>query len=113
MKSLCRIHGPGDGETECGERERNQEDGRCNQAEADDAEVNPDKGSEGQEDRPWIAESVAPPRTLPSTMALRLTGATSTVSKNPSLRSSINDIMAKIEVNRTIIVSAPGKKKSR
>ena len=36
------------------------------------------------------------------------TGATITDNKNPSLRSSINDIMAKIEVNSTIMMSAPG-----
>ncbi len=35
---------------------------------------------------------------------------TSTDSKKPSLRSSITDIMVKIEVNRTIITSTPGKK---
>ena len=50
---------------------------------------------------PWIAESVVPPRTLPSTMAERGTGATSTESKKPSLRSSITDIMVKIDVNST------------
>ena len=31
-----------------------------------------------------------------------------TDNKNPSLRSSITDIMVKIEVNSTIMISAPG-----
>ena len=49
-----------------------------------------------------------PPSTLPSTIAERGTGATSTDSRKPSLRSSITDIMVKIEVNSTIMMSAPG-----
>ena len=40
-------------------------------------------------------------------------GATRTERRNPSLRSSMSDIMAKIDVKSTIIISEPGKKKSR
>ena len=57
---------------------------------------------------PWIAESVVPPITFPKTTAERGTGATRTESKKPSLRSSITDIIVKIEVNSTIMISAPG-----
>jgi hypothetical protein len=49
-----------------------------------------------------------PPRTLPNTIAERGTGATNTESRNPSLRSSMTDIMVKIDVNSTIMISAPG-----
>ncbi len=57
---------------------------------------------------PWTAESVVPPITLPSTIAVRGTGATSTESRKPSLRSSMTDIMVKIEVKSTIMINAPG-----
>ena len=41
-------------------------------------------------------------------MAARGTGATSTESRNPSLRSSMTDIMVKIAVKSTIITKVPG-----
>ncbi len=58
--------------------------------------------------KPCPAASVVPPRTLPSTIAERGTGATSTESRKPSLRSSITDIMVKMLVKSTIMISAPG-----
>ncbi len=57
-----------------------------------------------------MAASVAPPSTLPSTMAERETGEASTVSRKPSLRSWMSDIMEKIAVKSTIITMEPGKK---
>src|SRR5262249_38201763 len=60
-----------------------------------------------------MVESVVPPNTLPSTIPERCTGATITESKKPSLRSSITDIMVKIEVNSTIMINAPAKKYCR
>src|SRR5450755_4172335 len=68
----------------------------------------PTNGAKTKKRSPWIVESVVPPSTLPSTMAERGTGATSTESRKPSLRSSITDIMVKMEVNSTIMMSAPG-----
>jgi len=41
-------------------------------------------------------------------MAERGTGAVSTESRKPSFLSSITDIMVKIEVKSTIMMSAPG-----
>jgi hypothetical protein len=46
-------------------------------------------------------------------MTERLTGATSTESRKPLLRSSMTDIMVKMAVNNTIMMSAPGKKNAR
>ena len=55
-----------------------------------------------------LVARVVPPKTFPRTMAARGTGATSTESRKPSLRSSITDIMVKIAVKSTIITSVPG-----
>src|SRR5262245_5513969 len=52
----------------------------------------------------------APPKILPNTIDQRGTGATSTACKNPSRRSSMTEIVAKMAVNKTIITSVPGKK---
>src|SRR5581483_8567316 len=60
-----------------------------------------------------MAASVAPPSTLPNTMDDRLTGAASTESRKPSLRSWMSDIMLKIAVKSTIMTTAPGKRKKR
>ncbi len=73
----------------------------------------PTAGAKTRKIRPCSVASVAPPSTLPSTMTERLTGATSTESRKPSLRSSITDIMVKMAVKSTIMISAPGKKYSR
>ena len=70
----------------------------------------PSAGAKQRNTSPWIVESVVPPSTLPSTITERCTGATSTESRKPSLRSSITDIMVKMEVKSTIMMSAPGKK---
>ena len=70
----------------------------------------PRAGANTRKISPCKVARVAPPRTLPSTITVRLTGATRTDRKNPSLRSSITDIMVKMAVNRTIMRSAPGKK---
>ena len=51
--------------------------------------------------------------TLEDPEAERLAGETSTESRKPSRLSSITDIMVKIEVKSTIMMSAPGKKYSR
>src|ERR1017187_10097209 len=68
----------------------------------------PSNGANARKSSPWMVESVVPPSTLPSTMAARGTGATRTESRKPSLRSSITDIMVKIEVKSTNIMSALG-----
>ena len=68
----------------------------------------PTSGAKTRKTSPCAAASVVPPSTLPSTMAARGTGATSTDSRKPSLRSSITDIMVKIAVKSTIITSVPG-----
>ena len=54
-----------------------------------------------------------PPASFPSTIDQRGIGATSTDCKNPSRRSSITLIVAKIAVNSRISTSVPGKKYSR
>jgi hypothetical protein len=59
---------------------------------------------------PWIIAIAAPPRTLPSTIAQRGAGETSTDCRKPSLRSSMIEIVAKIAVKSRIITSVPGKK---
>ena len=47
----------------------------------------PASGEKQRKMSPWMAASVAPPSTLPSTMAERETGEAMTVSRKPSLRS--------------------------
>jgi hypothetical protein len=49
---------------------------------------------------------------LPSTSASRGVGATSTDSRNPSRRSSMIEMFAKIDAKSTTSVTAPGKKNS-
>jgi len=70
----------------------------------------PARGEKSRKMSPWMAASVAPPSTLPSTMAEREAGEASTVSRKPSLRSWISDIMEKIAVKSTIMTIEPGKK---
>src|SRR5437762_13794305 len=56
---------------------------------------------------------VVPPSTLPKTRLSREMGATRTESRNPSPRSSMIEILEKIEEKRRIIITVPGKKYSR
>src|SRR5229473_5525787 len=56
----------------------------------------PTSGAKTKKISPWAAASVVPPNTFPRTMAARGTGATSTESRKPSLRSSIT-MMSVIE----------------
>ena len=61
---------------------------------------------------PWPTASSVAPSTLPSTIAMRETGATSTDCRNPSRRSSITEIVEKIAVKRRIIRGVPGRNSS-
>ena len=54
----------------------------------------------------------APPMILPNTMAQRGAGATRTDCRNPSRRSSMIEIVAKMAVNIRIMANVPGKKNS-
>ena len=62
---------------------------------------------------PWKVATVAPPRHLPSTSALRRTGATSISRKNPNSRSQTMESAEKMAVNSTVMPSTPGKMKVR
>ena len=46
MESGTGIHGPGNGESECGEREGDEEDGQCDEQETEETDVNADGGRE-------------------------------------------------------------------
>src|SRR5439155_380796 len=65
----------------------------------------PMNGAKIRNASPCTVASVAPPRTLPSTIAERLAGDTSTESKKPSRRSSITDNIVKIAGNDTNTMS--------
>src|ERR1035441_9832565 len=67
----------------------------------------PNAGAKTRKMSPCAVAKVAPPSTLPSTMTERLTGATRTESRNPSLRSSITDIMVQMAVKSTIMIRDP------
>ncbi len=77
---------------------------------ADGVMRTPTRGPKTRKMIPCTAASVAPPSTFPKTMDERLTGAASTDSRNPSLRSWISDIMLKMAVKSTIMATDPGKK---
>ena len=51
MERLGGIHGPRDSETQSGESERDQYDGQHHQQKANQSEMDPDQGSEGEEDQ--------------------------------------------------------------
>ena len=74
--------------------------------------VMPSRGLRRTKISPCTKASAVPPRTLPSTIAIRGTAATSTDCKTPSRRSSITEIVEKIAVNSRIITIVPGKKYS-
>ena len=57
---------------------------------------------------PWMVAIVAPPRHLPTTMADRLTGATSISRRKPNSRSHTMEAAEKIAVNITDMASTPG-----
>src|SRR2546425_7662050 len=56
---------------------------------------------------------VVPPSTLPKTRLSREMGATRTESRNPSARSSMTEMLEKIEEKRRTIITVPGKKYSK
>ena len=58
---------------------------------------------------PWKVAIVAPPRVLPTTIADRLTGATSISRRKPNSRSQTIDAAENTAVNRTDMASTPGK----
>ncbi len=62
---------------------------------------------------PWMVATVAPPRHLPITRALRRTGATSISRRKPNSRSQTIETAEKIDVNSTAMASTPGKMKVR
>ena len=57
---------------------------------------------------PWKVAMVAPPRHLPTTMAARLTGATSISRRKPNSRSQTIEAAEKMAVNMTDMASTPG-----
>ena len=58
---------------------------------------------------PWQVATVAPPRHLPRTRALRRTGATSISRRKPNSRSQTIDSAEKMAVNSTVMPRTPGK----
>jgi hypothetical protein len=57
---------------------------------------------------PWTVAMLAPPAALPTTIADRLTGATSISRRNPNSRSQTIDMAEKIAIVTTLIATMPG-----
>jgi hypothetical protein len=85
--------------------ERNQYDGQHHQQEANQSEMDPDQ--ERSEKMVRSADSVVPPALCPAQSPTAAPAPPAPTAGSP-LRSSITDIMVKIEVNSTIMMSAPG-----
>ena len=70
----------------------------------------PTAGARTRKTTPWSQARVAPPSTLPATIAARETGAASTPWRNPSWRSSITEMFEKMAAKRRTSATVPGKK---
>ena len=68
----------------------------------------PASGASARKIAACMSAMATPPSVLPSTSAARDAGATSTACKKPLWRSSITDIVVKIDVNRTTSMTMPG-----
>ncbi len=70
----------------------------------------PTSGAIARKMMPGIIARIVPPSTLPRTIAILGTGATSTDCRKPSLRSSMIEIVEKIAVESKMKSTVPGKK---
>src|SRR5262245_29794227 len=70
----------------------------------------PTRGPNRRKIVPWVIAMAVPPRTLPSTIDARGTGATRTPWRNPVWRSWMMEIVEKMEANSRIWTRVPGKR---
>ena len=63
--------------------------------------------------KPWINATVDPPKVLPTTIEILLTGATSTSFRNPNCLSQMTEMPANIDEKTTDMAIIPGARKSR
>jgi hypothetical protein len=68
----------------------------------------PDSGARARKTAPWSQARVAPPNTLPATMAAREIGATSTPCRKPTSRSSITEMVEKMAAKSSTSTIVPG-----
>ena len=73
----------------------------------------PTVGASVRKIKAWTRASELLPRTLPSVIAERRTGATSTDCKKPVCLSSMMEIVENIDVKSRMSASVPGKEYSR